>query len=183
MLTEPQIADAQRRTVEMLDQAGIVLTDEERAQIEVCDYELGDLERIGTEIVIYVNNDLYCGKEIILFPGQICPEHLHPPVGDYPGKMETFRCRSGEVFLYVEGEPTPNPRADVPVDRKPYMTVWHEVVLRPGDQHTIRPGVKHWFAAGSRGAIVTEFSSKSIDPMDIFTDPAIKRVSNLPDNN
>ncbi|MEM8493877.1 MAG: D-lyxose/D-mannose family sugar isomerase [Planctomycetota bacterium] len=183
MLTESQIAEAQQRTVDMLNAAGIALTVEERSQIEVCDYQLGDLDRVGTEIVIYVNNDLYCGKEIVLFPNQLCPEHLHPPVGDYPGKTETFRCRWGEVYLYVDGEPTPDPREKVPESQRSHLTVWHEVLLRPGDQYTILPGVKHWFVAGSRGAIVTEFSSRSIDPKDIFTDPAIQRISNLPGNN
>jgi D-lyxose ketol-isomerase len=29
-----------------------------------------------------------------------------------------------------------------------YYTVFHEIVLHPGDQYTIPPNVKHWFQAG-----------------------------------
>lgn len=28
------------------------------------------------------------------------------PEKNYPGKEETFRCRYGTVYLYVDGEPT-----------------------------------------------------------------------------
>ena len=33
----------------------------------------------------------------LLFPGQTCPEHRHPPFDGTPGKEETFRCRRGTV--------------------------------------------------------------------------------------
>src|SRR6185437_11532858 len=47
-----------------------------------------------------------CAKELVLFPGQTCPEHRHPPLGpDKPGKEETFRCRWGTVYLYVARAP------------------------------------------------------------------------------
>ncbi len=79
----------------MLAEAGIVLTPAERDAIEVADFGLGDLERYGLQIVVYVNTDRVCAKELVLFPGQECPEHRHPPVGGEPGKEETFRCRRG----------------------------------------------------------------------------------------
>lgn len=50
-----------------------------------------------------------------------------------------------------------------------------EIVLRPGDQYTIEPNIKHWFQAGETGAVVTEFSSSSDDASDIFTNPMIQR--------
>ena len=179
MLADEVIAEAQQRTVEMLENTQILLTDEEKKNVEVCDYWLGDWERIGTQIVIYVNTDRCCAKELIMFPHQICPEHYHPPIGDYPGKEETFRCRWGEVYLYVAGEPTPNPKAMIPEERRKHFKVWHEVILRPGEQYTIKEGVPHWFQGGPEGAIVTEFSTTSYDDKDIFTDPDIQRISNL----
>ncbi len=163
----------------MLRAANIELTEEEAAEIEVCDYELGDHARIGTQIVIYENNDRYCAKELIMFPGQICPEHYHPRIGDYPGKRETFRCRSGEVYLYVPGEPTKNPRAEVPAERREHFKVWREIILKPGDQYTIMEGTPHWFQGGPEGCIVSEFSSPSFDDKDVFTDPDIQRTSNI----
>jgi D-lyxose ketol-isomerase len=56
------------------------------------------------------------------------------------------------------------------------MTAWHEIVLRPGDQYTLPPNALHWFQAGDKGAIVSEFSSTSTDENDVFTDPRIRRV-------
>ena len=167
---------AKQKALALCEKAGIVLTEEEKNRVEFCDYGLGDFDRIGTEIVIYVNTKRVCAKELILTPNQICPEHIHPQLGDYPGKEETFRCRWGEVFLYVPGDPTPSPRGCVPEERKAHFTVWHEIHLLPGEQYTLKEQTLHWFQAGPDGAVVSEFSTPSFDDADIFTDPDIKRV-------
>lgn len=169
---------ARERTVQMLSEAGVTLTEGERREIEVVDYGLGDLETVGTQIVVYVNNDDYCAKELVLFPGQTCPEHRHPPVDDYPGKRETFRCQAGEVYLYVEGEPTEDPAVDPP-GREEHYTASREVHLTPGKQFTIPRDTRHWFRAGPEGAVVSEFSTRSVDEADVFTDPAIERMAGL----
>ncbi|AGF28977.1 D-lyxose/D-mannose family sugar isomerase [Bacillus amyloliquefaciens] len=153
--------------------AGIVLTDDEVEDIQIMDYGLGKLEETGLQLFIYVNTDRYCSKELVLFPRQTCPEHRHPPVGGEKGKQETFRCRWGKVYLYVEGEKTENPSVLPPEEDKEYYTVWHEIVLEPGGQYTIPPDTKHWFQAGEEGAVVTEMSSTSTDDHDVFTDPRI----------
>lgn len=132
--------------------AGIVLTDDEVEDIQIMDYGLDKLEETGLQLFIYVNTDRYCSKELVLFPGQTCPEHRHPPVGGEKGKQETFRCRWGKVYLYVEGEKTENPSVLPPEEDKEYYTVWHEIVLEPGGQYTIPPDTKHWFQAGEEGA-------------------------------
>jgi D-lyxose ketol-isomerase len=163
-----------------LTKANIAFTDQERNSIEVADFGLGDIKNVGLEIIVYENNDRYCSKELILFPRQMCPQHRHPPVNELnAGKRETFRCRWGEVYLYVEGEPTPHPRFVVPERHKKHLSVWHEIVLRPGDQYTIPPNTLHWFQAGDQGAIVSEFSSTSEDELDVFTDPNIKRIPEI----
>ena len=77
-------AEARERAAALLERAGIVLTPEERAGIEVADFGLGRLDEIGLQLVVYVNTDRVCAKELVLFPGQVCPEHRHPPVGDRP---------------------------------------------------------------------------------------------------
>ena len=51
-----------------------------------------------------------------------------------------------------------------------------ELVLHPGEQHTIPPDTLHRFQAGAEGAVVSEFSSTSRDELDVFTDPAIHRA-------
>ena len=176
MPTQQDVAQARRRAAEMLAAAGIVLTPEERDSIEIADFGLDDLDRSGLELVVYENNDRYCAKELVLFPRQTCPEHRHPPVGDDPGKRETFRCRQGRVWLYVEGEPSGSIQARIPEGDEEHYTVFHEVELQPGEQYTIPPDTKHWFQAGDEGAIVSEFSSTSRDELDVFTDPRIQRV-------
>ena|GEM_PF-5223216 len=126
-----EVKRAQKRAAELLADAGIVLTDAERENIEVAGFGLGDLESQGLELITYVNTDRYCAKDLVLFPRQTCPEHIHPPINGEPGKMETFRCRWGHVYLYVEGEATAAPQAVVPAGSEPYYTVFHEIVLKP----------------------------------------------------
>jgi D-lyxose ketol-isomerase len=179
MLTQKQIDSARVRAREYLRRVAIVLTPEESAGIEVADFGLGDLERTGLELVVYVNTGRVCAKELILFPRQTCPEHRHPPIGGAPGKEETFRCRWGTVCLYVPGAPSKAPKARAPAGRENSYTVWHEIVLTPGMQHTIPPDTLHWFQAGDGGAVVTEFSTRSRDESDVFTDPEIQRRTQI----
>jgi D-lyxose ketol-isomerase len=161
VITRAELERAQAEAAERLAAAGIVLTDAERERIEVADFGLGDLDRTGLQLLVYVNTDRYCAKELVLFAGQSCPEHRHPPFAGGPGKEETFRCRAGQVVLDVEGT--------------------GELVLRPGEQHTIPPDTRHSFRAGPDGAIVTEFSSASRDELDVFTDPRIERSTQVVD--
>lgn len=148
-------AEARERAATQLEEAGILLTTAERAEIEVADFGLGRLEETGLQIVVYVNTERVCAKELVLFPGQACPEHRHPPVGGDPGKEETFRCRRGVVHLRVGDAP--------------------EITLRPGEQCIVPPDTLHSFRAGPEGAIVSEFSTRSRDELDVFTDPQIVR--------
>ena len=148
-------SEARERAAAMLDEAGIVLTPHEREGIEIADFGLGRLDEVGLQIVVYVNTDRVCAKELVLFPHQGCPEHRHPPFEGEPGKEETFRGRRGVVHLHVEGE--------------------DDITLRPGDQYTIPPNTLHSFEAGDEGAIVSEFSTTSRDALDVFTDPRIVR--------
>lgn len=168
-----EIVAAQERAIQMLANAGIAITEQEKQELEVADFGLGRLESEGLEIVIYANNDRYCAKELVLFPYQTCPQHMHPPVQGRPGKQETFRCRTGEVYLYVPGDSAASPKAKLPTQ---HYTVLREIILKPGDQYTLAPETLHWFQAGSEGAIVSEFSSPSVDEADIFTDPNVKRI-------
>ncbi|MCK9326286.1 MAG: D-lyxose/D-mannose family sugar isomerase [Bacteroidales bacterium] len=176
-MKKEMLTQARSRAAEMLAKAGIVITDHEKQNMEIADMGLDDLDHIGLEVVVYENNERYCAKELVLFPWQICPEHRHPTVSESNiGKQETFRCRYGEVYLYVPGEPVANPRARVPDRYREWMTVWHEIVMKPGDQFTLPPNTRHWFQAGPDGAVVSEFSSCSTDENDLFTDPGIVRV-------
>ena len=141
--------------LDLLRRAGVVLTPREVDALEVTDLGLGAFEQTGLSLVVYVNTERVCAKELVLLPGQTCPEHRHPPVDGEPGKEETFRVRQGVVHLWLG-------------DR--------EIVLGPGEQHTIPPDTLHWFQAGDEGAIVSEFSTRSRDETDVFTDPRVRRL-------
>lgn len=172
-----EVIMARKRAARMLKEAHIAIAYREAENIEISDFGLGDLDNVGLLVVTYENNDRYCAKELVLLPRQICPEHRHPRVnGRNMGKKETFRCRYGEVYLYVAGERTPRPKAKAPRKYKPFLSVGHEIVLRPGDMYTLPPNSLHWFQSGDRGAVLSEFSSTSTDGNDLFTDPRIRRV-------
>lgn len=164
--------DVRERAAELYKKAAIVITEEEKKNIEVADFGLNDLGNTGLELITYINTERVCAKEMVLFPGQTCPEHLHPSADGKKGKEETFRCRWGEVYLYVSGEETKD-RAVNPPEGK--YSVFHEIHLLPGQQYTIYPDTKHWFKAGDKGAVISEFSTHSSDETDIFTDERIVR--------
>lgn len=174
-VTKEEHARYQAIAHDYLKKAGIILTPQEVENIEIADLGLGEYESTGLALVTYINTERCCAKELVLMPGQTCPQHFHPPVQGEPGKEETFRCRLGEVYLYVAGEATPNPVATPPAHRADTYNVWHEVILKPGEQYTIYPETWHWFQGGPEGAVVSEFSTRSTDENDLFTDPDIKR--------
>jgi D-lyxose ketol-isomerase len=176
-MTHKDIAQARAAAASLLKKARIPVTRNELESMEIADLGLDDVKRMGLEVIVYENNDRYCAKELVLLPRQICPEHRHPRVnGRNMGKKETFRCRYGEVYLYVAGERTPKPMARVPRKYKSFLTVWHEIVLKPGDQYTLPPNSLHWLQAGDKGAVVSEFSSTSTDASDVFSDPRVRRA-------
>jgi D-lyxose ketol-isomerase len=176
MITEREQKEARAYAAAQLEACGIALSDEERSAIEVADFGLSQLPTFGLQLLVYVNTDRYCAKELVLYPGQTCPEHRHPPFDGTPGKEETFRCRRGAVYLYVEGDPTEQPACSYPGGS---ARAARELLLRPGEQHTIPPATLHWFQAGPEGAVVSEFSSASRDELDEFTDPAVRRSTVL----
>jgi D-lyxose ketol-isomerase len=175
MITREEQKEFQDEAVRLLAEAGIVITQTEAESIEIADYGLSDLKNSGLAILVYVNTDRVCAKELIMLPNQTCPQHRHPPAEGEPGKEETFRCRWGKVFLYEEGDRTEDPKCAPPKGSEQHYTVWKEIELNPGQQYTLLPNRWHWFQSGPQGAIVSEFSTKSRDELDEFTDAGVKR--------
>lgn len=175
MITRTEYESAVAKTLEYFEKAAIVITDTEKKHIEIADFGLSRLAKEGLEILTYVNTDRCCAKELVLFPMQSCCEHRHPEVNGQAGKEETFRCRYGEVYLYVDGKPTENIKGTIPNDTEGAYTVFHEIILKPGEQFTLPPNTLHWFQAGPDGAVVSEFSTSSVDEADIFSDKNVMR--------
>jgi D-lyxose ketol-isomerase len=167
----------------MVRKTGVVVRDEEFSQVEVADLGLGELLATGLQILTLVSTQWVGAKLLILRPHQFFPQHRHPPSAaeDYPGKEEVFRGLWGEAYLYVPGVPTPDPKGNPPRHRRAHCSVWHEVILSPGDQYRCPPNTWHWFQAGPEGAVVWSFSSKVTDAEDVFLDPEISRQTIIRD--
>ncbi|GAA0361785.1 D-lyxose/D-mannose family sugar isomerase [Bacillus horti] len=176
MLTPPH-ERVKKHALELFERASIVLSEAEKNNLEIADFGLANVEVSGLQLVTYVNTEKVCAKELVLLPHQTCPEHKHPKRSFDEGKEETFRCRYGLVYLYVEGEETKSRTVNPPIGDEQYYTVFHEIILQPGEQYTIYPNTLHWFKAGEEGAVISEFSTRSTDETDVFTDPRIKRVN------
>ena len=178
-MKKTQFEEVKARALEYYRRAGIVLTEEEEARLEIADFGLDDIYRIGLEIVTYINTSRVCAKEMVLLPRQACPEHRHVPTNGQAGKEETFRCRYGKVYLYTDTN-TNAKKEDIHIPLPPTaVTVFDETVLLPGQQFTIYPETLHWFAAGEEGAVISEFSTTSTDETDQFTDERIVRAPKI----
>lgn len=181
MITRQEQASARERARELLRQAGVVARQDELDSIEVADFGLGELELSGAQILTLVDTEQVAAKVLVMLPHQTEPEHRHPRLGEYPGKDETIRCQWGELYLYVPGEPTPEPRGAPPAHRRRTYTVWHEHVLRAADQVTLPHNALHWFQGGPEGAVIWSFSTKAVDVADVFTDPDVRRETVVTD--
>ena len=176
-MTREKYIEQVEKALAYYEKAHIVLTEEEKRNIEVADFGKNMVDTLGLQLLVYINTDRVCAKEMVLLPYQTCPEHKHIPTAGMSGKEETFRCRYGEVYLYVEGEKnTDEIRAKLPESD---VTVFHEIVLNPGEQYTIMPETLHWFQAGENGAVISEFSTKRTDETDVFTDKSIIRETKI----
>ena len=169
--------EMEKRAREYFKKAGIVVREDE--PVEVSDFGLDIIEEVGLQLCVYINTERVCAKEMVLLPYQTCPEHKHVDTNGMEGKEETFRCRYGKVYLYVAGEGNKEEiQAKLPATD---TTVYHEIILNPGEQYTIMPGTWHWFQGGPDGAVISEFSTKSTDETDVFTDKKIVRQTVITD--
>lgn len=172
MLTKEQYQKYVKKALKFYKKAHIKLTEKEKQSVEVVDWGLNQVETNGLEIITYINTDRVCAKEMVLFPHQTCAEHWHVDTNGMQAKEETFRVRYGKVYLYVDGKKTKDIKATLPTTK---VSVFHEIVLEEGEQFTIMPYTKHWFQAGDKGAVISEFSTRSTDETDKFTDERLVR--------
>lgn len=178
MITKREQETARRRAAELFRKAGVVVTSEEEARIEVVDFGLRNLESEGAQILTMVQTERISVKVLALMPNQTEPEHWHPPVGDDPGKEETVRHLWGDLRFYVEGGSGVH-EGFIPKGKETYYTCRRELIMKVGDQLTCLPGEKHWFQAGPQGCVLFSFSSIARDALDGFSDPHIERITRV----
>ena len=90
MLDTSQKIQIASQVKDMLNQARIVVTEEEMGQLEIAEYGMDLWSSIGLQIIVYVNTENCCAKEMILFQRQTCPEHRHPPMQGSAEKKKLF---------------------------------------------------------------------------------------------
>lgn len=163
-----------KHALALLHKANIPLNEEDKLSLKIIDFGLKDIAHYGVQFIEYMNNERYCARQLVFLPHQTIPEHMHPPVGDDPGKVETFRVVWGKVWAYTEGESNDNIAAQLMPDAAAYFTAFLEIELNAGEQCTIGDNQYHWFQAGEDGAVVIEFSSPARDQLDVFKDPRVQ---------
>ena len=180
MIARAEYRNAQEKATAMIRNAGIGITEEEAGRIEAVDFGLSRLNVEGAQILTVFATDRISAKVIALFPNQTEPEHWHPPVGDDPGKQEIIRAIDGTLYFYIPGADTLKAGA-VPPGKEDVYTCRHEVIMKAGDQLILEPGTKHWFQAGTEGAVMYSFSTCVRDGLDGFSDPEIVRETVIVD--
>ena len=174
MSTREEISRVKDAAAALLLKAGIPLAEGELEKIEVVDFSLGHISVEGLQLLTMFETDRMAGRILIMTPDQTEPEHWHPPFGDNPGKQEIIRACWGEVRFYLPGEGNLS-KGFLVEGKEQYYTLRREVILKPGDTLVLEPGSKHWFQAGSEGAVFYSFSTMVKDGADGFTDPKVVR--------
>lgn len=178
MIYRSKVKELQGKAAIMLKNSGFPLTDSEIDSIAVADFGLGKPECEGAQILTLFATDRISAKLIVLFDGQILPEHWHPPVGNDPGKEEIIRGYYGTVYYFDDFSGAPA-TPDVPAGKSSVYTCRTRLDLAPGMQVIVPPGRKHWLQGGSEGGCVISFSTCVRDILDQFTDKAIIRTTEI----
>jgi D-lyxose ketol-isomerase len=178
VITTSEVRKAQEWSYEIFKKAGIPIREDEKEKIEIADFGLNQFDKQGMHLFTMVSTNRYAAKALALAPFQTEPEHWHPPIDDDPGKQETIRVVYGILHFYIPGEDTLR-NGFVPEGKEDVYTCRHEIVMKPGDQLTLEPGQKHWFQAGGEGAVLYTFSSTARDVLDGFTDPGVRRITEI----
>lgn len=162
------------QSIKMIEDAGLLLTAEDKEKITAADFGLSQIKKEGVQILTMFQTNRIAGKILVLLPFQTEPEHWHPTVGEDPGKEEVIRAISGDLYFYIPGEDNMK-KGFIVNGKEECYTMRNEVDLKPGNQLVLPAGTKHWFQAGEKGAVMYSFSTTVTDLNDQFTDKDIVR--------
>jgi len=172
MLFKMEKEGARKKAMLVLFGAGTRLTEAEQEQVQVEDYNCNNLKQIGSQRLVMVNNAQIYAAETVLFPNQIRPELRHP------NRAVTLRCREGKVYLYTEGEQFDKIHAKIPRGKDADFTVFHEIIIEPGQQLEIPADTRYWMQGSlEAGAVILELSGPYNPAQDIFTSSAYSKRS------
>ncbi len=138
------------------------ISDRLRKEMWILDFGLGDFAHVGMAGIFWLNRHDYgyFGHEIYLLPGQMIAEHCHVATDKGPAKMESWQPRRGMIYVFGEGEPTPELLTEVPKSQRKLIKSRHGKVLKVDETADLnRLTAWHSMVAGPEGALVTEYGT------------------------
>jgi len=138
------------------------ISDRLKKEMWILDFGLGDFARVGMAGIFWLNRQDYgyFGHEIYLLPGQMLAEHCHLATDKGPPKMESWHPRRGMIYVYGEGEPTPELLAKVPESQRKQIKSQHGKALQVDETADLnRLTAWHFMIAGPEGALATEYGT------------------------
>ncbi|NND09258.1 MAG: D-lyxose/D-mannose family sugar isomerase [Saprospiraceae bacterium] len=180
MISRSELEEVCAQGQQMIEHAGLELTEADRQKITAADFGLSNLKKEGIIILTMFETERIAGKILVLLPYQTEPEHWHPTVGNDRGKEEVIRAISGDLYFYIPGKDTMK-KGFIVEGKEHCYTMRYEVELKPGDQLILPADTKHWFQAGPSGAVMYSFSTTVRDTLDQFSDPSIVRHTVITD--
>jgi len=106
MITKEDFKEVCEKSIKMIEDAGLLLTPEDKKKMTAADFGLNHIKKEGVQILTMFQTGRIAGKILVLLPYQTEPEHWHPTVGDDAGKEEVIRALSGDLYFYIPGENT-----------------------------------------------------------------------------
>jgi len=94
------------------------------------------------------NDELYCGKILVVHEGKRCSLHYHQL------KTETFYVQQGRIRMEL---------TDLKAGRETPPVILEEFEMGPGDTLLLKPGMVHRFTSLDGDAHIFEFSTQHFD--------------------
>ena len=94
-MKQSEMETRRQQALGYFERAGIVLTDAEKAAVEVTDYDLGRFEEIGLFLLTYFNTGRSSARELVLLPGQawLLRIRQHKHLAGYDGSRGGVYCQ------------------------------------------------------------------------------------------
>ena len=175
MITEKERNEISQWSQKILEKSGLPLSATALSTLEVADFGLSHVRVEGAQIYTIFQTERMACKLLVLLPNQVEPEHWHPYADDDPGKEEVLTGQWGDLLVYLPGGGDTANVEVMPKGKDDVYTCRDLKLVKPGDSLVLPPGTKHWFAAGSDGAVFFSTATVARYLEDRFTDPKVVR--------
>jgi D-lyxose ketol-isomerase len=170
MVKRDEVTELKKQVTEIIENSGFSVSQKELDEIDYADFGLDDIFEQGAQIISLLDTDKISVRLIVLIPGQAEPEHYHLT------KQETLRLVWGRMDLFTNEALTGSTQSEISESTiSGFYKSNNKLEMKPSDQITMKAGIKHWFQAKKKGALMLSFSNTAQDNTDIFTDPNVIR--------